>query len=105
MKSELVKLRKLLHKEMVNIFVQCERDHLPIQDGLEAIAALRHLHEATCRELDYADLEDGLHSYALDLLHGLDHLVDNPAFGQPARQAARHCRELLFKLHPPGGAA
>lgn len=103
MNQNLVKLRKELANEMFDVYAEMKKHSAGVSDGLETLAALRHLHDVVCRELDYADLETGLDSYALDLLHGLDNLADHPAYGQPVRQAANHCRQLFGKLFPEAG--
>ena len=103
--AQLITFRKRIFAEMVAVFETCDKGGLPMQDGLEAVAAFRHLHDATCRELDYRDLEIGQDSYVLDIFRELDDLADDSTLTLSVRQTLQRCRVLLRKVHPSGGAA
>jgi hypothetical protein len=103
--KELVALRRRVFAEMVVVFETCDKGGMPVQDGLEATAALRHLHEATCRELDYADLETGIELTVDDIFTELDELADDQGFAPQIRVSANRCRLMLRQLYPSGGAA
>lgn len=103
-RTELVKLKHRVFNEMLTVMNLCAKDNLSIGDGLESLAALRHLYEVASRELDDADLQVGVDSYALDIYRELDWLATEGAYVETVKDSAKIALQLMEKLHPRGGA-
>jgi hypothetical protein len=51
---ELQSLRRQLFTEAVSVYTFTAKASQPASDALESLAAIRHLYEMTCREIDIA---------------------------------------------------
>lgn len=104
-RPELIIQRKRIFQEMTSLLVYSRDQAEPICNALESMAALRHIYEATCRELDYADLEEGIGEYVDEFKERLCFIEEHAEEPLTVRRETVALCERLSFIRAVGGAS